>query len=282
MATTQPPAGPAGPGARPPRPPPPGQRVQITPEIAQQMAAKMRQQQQQQQMSAPPPPPISPAEVDFVEQPVRAKGSRVHVDSSAASNPPNASGKASDAPVASEKLQSVCNDINYLINKLEQHPEYAVPPPPTIMKPHRSQQFTKSKEDGNAKFKEGKLDDAIQLFSAAVDLAADRPPWESHVLAREELSLALSNRSLCFHNKGDFEKSLSDANAVVEIKKAWSKGHFRKGKALIALDKLQEARDAILLGLDFEPSNDDLKNALTEVDTKIISNHHAKQQHNKL
>lgn len=65
---------------------------------------------------------------------------------------------------------------------------------------------------------------------------------------------------------------------MVEIKRPWSKGHFRKGKALIALDRLQEARDAILLGLDFEPSNDDLKNALTEVDTKIIVNHHAKQQ----
>lgn len=71
------------------------------------------------------------------------------------------------------------------------------------MKPNRSQQFTKAKEDGNAQFKEGKLDEAIRLFTVAVELAADRPPWESHVLAREELSLALSNRSLCYHNKGE-------------------------------------------------------------------------------
>lgn len=71
------------------------------------------------------------------------------------------------------------------------------------MKPTRTQQFNKAKEDGNAKFKEGDLDEALKLFTVAVDLAADRPPWESHVLAREELSLALSNRSLAYHNKGE-------------------------------------------------------------------------------
>ncbi|TIA89931.1 hypothetical protein E3P99_01833 [Wallemia hederae] len=265
MATTQPPPNQSQQSQQGTGPQQPAQRIQITPEIAQQMAAKLRQQQQQQQqqqqMSAPPPPVISPSEVDFVEQPVSTKDKRI---------------VAADG--ASEKLKSVCNDINYLINKLEQHPEYAVPPPPTIMKPTRSQQFTKAKEDGNALFKQGNLDEAIRLFTVAIELAADRPPWESHVLAREELSLALSNRALCYHNKEEYDKSLVDADAVVEIKRPWSKGHFRKGKALIGLNRLQEARDAILLGLDFEPSNDDLKNALTEVDTKILVNHHAKQQ----
>lgn len=51
-------------------------------------------------------------------------------------------------------------------------------------------------------------------------------------------------------------KSLADADAVVQIKRPWSKGHFRKGKALMALDRHEEARDAILLGLEFEPSNE--------------------------
>lgn len=56
------------------QPPQQGQRIQITPQMAQQMAAQMRQQQQQQQMSSPPPPAISPSEVDFEEQPITSKG----------------------------------------------------------------------------------------------------------------------------------------------------------------------------------------------------------------
>lgn len=165
-----------------------------------------------------------------------------------------------------------------MVKKLKSHPEYAVPPPPTIMKPTRTQQFTKAKEEGNSRFKDEKYDEAIKFFTVAVELAADRPPWESHVLAREELSLALSNRSLAHYNLHQYDRSLKDAEAVVEIKRPWSKGHFRKAKALIALDRSNEARDAIMLGLEFEPSNEDLKKTLEEADQKIISYHQQSQQ----
>ena len=72
---------------------------------------------------------------------------------------------------------------------------------------------------------------------------------------REELATVLSNRSVTFLEAGDFLSALVDAEHVITLKRQWSKGHFRKAKALIALQEHEEARDAINVGLQFEPKN---------------------------
>jgi translocation protein SEC72 len=72
---------------------------------------------------------------------------------------------------------------------------------------------------------------------------------------REELSTILSNRSAAFLEAGDYVSALADAEVVIQVKRPWSKGHFRKAKALIALEEYREARDAINLGLQFDPKN---------------------------
>lgn len=72
---------------------------------------------------------------------------------------------------------------------------------------------------------------------------------------REELSTVLSNRSAAYFENGDLLSALTDAEAVIQLKKPWSKGHFRKAKALIALGYLAQAREAIQYGLQFDPTN---------------------------
>lgn len=89
----------------------------------------------------------------------------------------------------------------------------------------------------------------------AVNVAAQRPSWEASQLMREELSTVLSNRSAAYLESGDYIGALVDAEAVINFKRPWSKGHFRKAKALIKLERYHEARDAIELGLSFEPGN---------------------------
>ena len=71
----------------------------------------------------------------------------------------------------------------------------------------------------------------------------------------EELSTVLSNRSAAYAANGDYVGSLVDADVVIQLKRPWSKGHFRKAKALVGLGCLQEAKEAIQLGLSFEPTN---------------------------
>ena len=89
----------------------------------------------------------------------------------------------------------------------------------------------------------------------AVNVAAGRLPWEPNQLMRDELSTVLSNRSAAFNSLGDHVSALVDAELVIQLKRTWSKGHFRKAKALVDLDRLEEARDAVKIGLAHDPNN---------------------------
>ena len=89
----------------------------------------------------------------------------------------------------------------------------------------------------------------------AANIAAQRPPWEAAQLMREELSAILSNRSAALLELGDYIGALVDAEQVIALKRPWSKGHFRRAKALLKLEAYQEAKEAIELGLEFEPDN---------------------------
>jgi translocation protein SEC72 len=82
-----------------------------------------------------------------------------------------------------------------------------------------------------------------------------RAPWEAQQLLREELSTVLSNRSAAHFENGDLVSAITDADAVIQLKKPWSKGHFRKAKALIALGLLPQAKEAVQYGLQFDPTN---------------------------
>ncbi len=72
---------------------------------------------------------------------------------------------------------------------------------------------------------------------------------------REELSTAISNRSAAYFDVHDYISALADAETVIAIRRNWSKGHFRKAKALLGLGRLREAADAVRLGLDYEPTS---------------------------
>lgn len=89
----------------------------------------------------------------------------------------------------------------------------------------------------------------------AANIAVQRPSWEAQQLVREELSTVLSNRSAAFLEARDYIGALVDAETVIQLRRPWSKGHFRKARALLKLDRFQEAREAIQLGLSFEPDN---------------------------
>ena len=99
------------------------------------------------------------------------------------------------------------------------------------------------------------MKEALGMYTMAASVATDRLPWEQNALMKEELATVLSNRSAAFCAAGDYVGALVDADLVIQLKKPWSKGHFRKSKALAEMGQLEEARDAIKLGLAFEPNN---------------------------
>jgi len=144
-----------------------------------------------------------------------------------------------------------------------------IPPPPQPIPNIRSNHIAKAKEEGNTAFRANKHPDAIRLYSISAALAASRPVYESAQYSRDEMSIALCNRSAAYGADGKWIEALVDANAVIQLKKQWTKGYFRKGKALQALGRPVEAREALLLGLEFEPTNEDLINALDDIERAI-------------
>lgn len=72
---------------------------------------------------------------------------------------------------------------------------------------------------------------------------------------REELSTLLSNRAAAYIADKDYIGALTDAEVVTQIKRPWGKGHFRKARALVELGRYEDAKEAVLLGLAFEPTS---------------------------
>ncbi|ORZ19678.1 hypothetical protein BCR42DRAFT_410257 [Absidia repens] len=154
---------------------------------------------------------------------------------------------------------------NQLATTLKQVKEL---PPPNTPNPVRNAQVNRLKEEGNKYFKQDNYTEAIRFYGMAVDLSWSRPLWEplAFQYVREELAPILSNRSaahLALKNNVD---ALVDAEMVTRLKREWSKGWFRKGKALAALNRADDAADAYQTGLRFDHESEELKKALDEIE----------------
>ncbi|CAG8446959.1 33_t:CDS:1 [Funneliformis caledonium] len=137
-------------------------------------------------------------------------------------------------------------------------------PPPNHINQNLSKQIVKLKEDGNNHFKTQNYNDAIKLYGLAIDMAFQRQFWEPHELTEQEVSVCLSNRSAAYISLEQWVNAYADAEWCIKIKPDFSKGYFRKGKALMGLKRYEEAVHAFEIGLEFEPTNDSLINALEE------------------
>lgn len=102
------------------------------------------------------------------------------------------------------------------------------------------------------------MDEAVRLYSEALALDS-----RNHVL--------YSNRSAAYAKAGKYMEALKDADKTVELKPDWSKGHSRRGAALSYLGRDLEAEKAYEEGLRHEPNNEQLKDGLREVQSKLSS-----------
>jgi translocation protein SEC72 len=105
----------------------------------------------------------------------------------------------------------------------------------------------------------------------AIEMSLGRPPWESSALCRDETVILLAHRSGVKFQLKEYGASLADAEAIVQLKRPWSKGHFRKAKALQAMGQLEEAKKAIELGLLFDPNDNECNLALKEIKKALES-----------
>jgi len=79
----------------------------------------------------------------------------------------------------------------------------------------------------------------------------------------------LSNRAAAYIEMKNWAEALVDAEMVTQLKRDWSKGWFRKGKALMGMKRYEEAKDAFEMGIEFGADGEDLRKALAEVEKKL-------------
>jgi len=112
------------------------------------------------------------------------------------------------------------------------------------------------KDQGNKALQAEKFDEAISLYTQAIELDGT-----NHVF--------YSNRSAAYTKKGDYENALKDAKKTVELKSDWGKGYSRLGASLSYLERHDEALEAYKDGLKHDPENAQLKQGKQEAEAKM-------------
>ncbi|KAJ1941423.1 hypothetical protein EC988_006763, partial [Linderina pennispora] len=127
------------------------------------------------------------------------------------------------------------------------------------------QAIQKLKSDGNTKFRNQSHFEAAQKYTEAAMVASQRPLWDPSQVIVEESAILLSNRAACLLELGHPSEAYWDTEIVTRIRRPWSKGHFRMGRALLGLGRCQQAAYAFQNGCTLDPEAKEMKVALEDV-----------------
>ena len=160
---------------------------------------------------------------------------------------------------------SILNNLHRSLLSLES----PVPPPPIPVNPKRSANITKLRESGNNDFRKGKHVEAIKFYTLGLQMALTRPPWEPSGLVRDEVAGLYANRAQAHIAMSNWVEGSIDAEASVEAKKVGNaKAWWRKGKCLMEMGRLDEAREWVGRGLEMEGNEADLVGLGKEIEQK--------------
>ncbi|KAM5356629.1 hypothetical protein ACJ41O_003275 [Fusarium nematophilum] len=177
----------------------------------------------------------------------------------------------SSANPASRALTAELEALNTLHRSLlNLETPSGAPPPPIPVNPKRTANVTKLRDSGNGEYRKGRYAEAIKFYTLGVQMAITRPMWEPAALVREEVSGLLANRAQAHMALQNWAEGAVDAHASVEARwvgnaKAW----WRRGRCLVEMGRLEEARDWVKRGLEVEGEEAELVALLKEVEGKI-------------
>lgn len=179
------------------------------------------------------------------------------------------SSKAISASPTTDTLTAELHHLNTLHRALLAL-DAATPPPPLPVNPKRSAQLTKMREQGNLAFRKSQYPEAIKLYTYGIDMALGRPVWEPATLLRDEVGAMFANRAQAYMALHLWAEGAVDADtSVAMVKVGNAKGWWRKGRCLVEMGRLVEAREWVARALEFEGKEADLVALAREVDGLI-------------
>ncbi|KAI9030430.1 hypothetical protein DFJ74DRAFT_656613 [Hyaloraphidium curvatum] len=105
------------------------------------------------------------------------------------------------------------------------------------------------KTAGNQRMGEKKYEEAIELYTEAIDLDPENAVY-------------YANRAAAYSQSSQHEKAVDDARKAIDVDPKYSKAYSRLGLALYSLELFQDAVDAYEKGLKLDPSNAAMKQQL--------------------
>nr|CDS32354.1 RNA polymerase II associated protein 3 [Hymenolepis microstoma] len=118
------------------------------------------------------------------------------------------------------------------------------------------------KDEGNKLFKEGKYEEAVEKYTAAISFTPENP-------------LFYTNRAIALYKMERYASSESDCSTALNMNPKLVKGLFRRAQARKALGKVEEAISDLKRILEIEPRNSaalkDLSTWTEEVDLRAGS-----------
>lgn len=115
------------------------------------------------------------------------------------------------------------------------------------------------KEKGNALFKEGKYDDAIECYTRGMSADPYNP-------------ILPTNRASCFYRLKKFSVAESDCNLAVALDSNYFKAFARRGAARVALEKYDLALEDYETVLKLDPGNPDAQTEVKKV-KEVLASH---------
>lgn len=109
------------------------------------------------------------------------------------------------------------------------------------------------KKQANAKFNKGEIESARQLYSDALGCIPPAAKYSKEL--KDSLSMLYSNRAVTFFRDKMFTESLADCEKAIELDPTAEKGYIRKARALMGLERLQEAYDSLHEGTKTLPNS---------------------------
>lgn len=147
--------------------------------------------------------------------------------------------------------------------------ETPAPPPPVPVNPKRSAGINKLRESGNAEFRKQKHGEAIKMYTLGLQMALSRPLWEPSGLVRDEVAGLYANRAQAHMALQNWVEGATDAESSVEAKRVGNaKAWWRRGRCLMEMGRLEEAKEWVGRGLEMENNEGDLVGLLREIEAK--------------
>jgi len=125
-----------------------------------------------------------------------------------------------------------------------------------MLKGNKKKQAQEAKLKGNEFFGKGQFKQALEHYTKAIKLDPTDPAF-------------YSNRAVTYLNLEQNDKAIQDADQCIKLKPEWSKGYFRKGVWLFNLKQYDLAKKTFEQGLQYEPSNEELRARLQDVNETL-------------